>query len=78
MPSVEPLTSQDAVTITPSDATVVNCDAFYVGSAGNVSVITAKGTTAIFVGVPTGTIIPQKCQKILAATTASSILGLKY
>jgi hypothetical protein len=79
MPSVEPLTSQDAVTITPSDATIVNCDAIYVGVGGNVAVVTAKGTTVTFVGVPTGTILPQKCQKIMSTnTTATTMLGLKY
>lgn len=78
MPSFEPSTPRDAVTVTPSDSTVVNVDGFYVGTAGNASVITAKGTTVIFKNIPAGTTIPQACQKILAATTASDIIGYKY
>ena len=76
---VEAATANDAATVTKSDTTVVNCDAIYVGGAGDVAVVTAKGTTVTFTGVPAGTILPVKCSKIMSTnTTATSMVALFY
>lgn len=66
------------VSITPADADLADdLRGFYVGVTGNVAVQCPDGTTATFVGVPVGQIIPVLCRQIKAATTAGSIVGLK-
>jgi len=50
---------------------------FHVGSAGNVKVTTALGTTLIFEGCLAGLLYPYGCVKVFATgTTASSIIGV--
>lgn len=68
----------DAFVITPSDATVLNPipSYIYVGGAGDVTVTTEKGTLVTFKAPPVGTILPIRCTKVMAATTASQLLGL--
>jgi hypothetical protein len=69
--------------VTKSDTTVVACRALYVGGAGNVTVLMegdaasgGSGTAVEFVGVPAGTVLPISCNKVMAATTATSIVAL--
>jgi len=67
-----------AEAVTPSDATEVAYSGFYVGSVGNVAIVTPAGDTVTFVAVPTGVLIPACAVKVLSTgTTASSIVGLK-
>lgn len=63
--------------VTPSDSTVVGCQALYVGTTGDVY-ITAEGDTAsvTLVGVPAGTYIPIACLKVGASTTATNIVAI--
>lgn len=68
----------DGAAITPSDATVVAFDSIYVGGAGNVVVKTPLGTTLTFTAPPVGTIIPIRCNRVMAATTATLLVGLVY
>lgn len=76
---IEAIPGGDAVAITPSDATAVIFHAVYVGGAGNVAVRTSRGTTVTFVGVPAGTILPIKCDRVMATnTTATSLVGMIY
>lgn len=63
--------------VTKSDTTVVNFRALYVGGAGDVAVTGQDGNNVTFVGVPAGSIIPICCTRVLAATTATNIVGLK-
>jgi len=73
--------ARDAIAITKSDATSYGLDyldALYIGGAGDVAVVTAGGTTVTFVGAVAGSIIPVQCQQVLAATTATSIVGLRF
>ncbi len=73
--------ARDAVAITKSDVTSYASDfldALYVGGAGDVAVVTAGGSTTTFVGVVAGSIIPVQCQQVLDATTATSIVGLRF
>lgn len=71
--------ASDAVAITPSDTTELNLVGFYVGTTGNVSVITQGGdnsTPVIFNSVPAGTIIPLLIRRVRSTgTTASNIRG---
>lgn len=68
-------TQADAVT--PGDDTVVLFRALYVGGAGDVVVKMVGDSVAVtFTGVPAGTILPIAVQRVMAATTATSIVGL--
>lgn len=68
----------DALAITPSNTTVLDLNGFYVGTTGNVSVVTAGGTTVTFTAVPAGAVIPLRVQTIRStSTTASNIVGFK-
>ncbi len=75
---VEAASACDAFAITESDTTVVNFDALYVGTTGDVVVLTGKGSTTTFPTVPAGTILPIKGTKVMAASTASGFVGMKY
>ena len=67
-----------AVAVTPNDTTVVDCEAFYVGTAGNVAIMAKRGGAAVtFVGCLAGRVYPIACAKIMATgTTASDIVAL--
>ena len=72
-----PATRVDAVT--PDDNTdLTGVRGIYVGAGGNVAVrcIHSPSVTATFVGVPAGTILPVQVTRVMAASTATSILAL--
>ena len=76
---VEAISACDAFAITKSDTTVVNFDALYVGTTGDVAILTAKGSTTTFPTVPAGMIIPIKGTKVMSTnTTASGFVGMRY
>lgn len=76
---VEAAGAQDAFAVTASDATVIRAEALYVGTGGNVAVVTRKGTTVTFSSVPSGSILPVAVTKVNSTnTTASGIVGLIY
>jgi len=67
-----------AVAVTKSDTTyLIASRALYVGGTGDVAVLTLGGETVTFVGVPTGTILPIRVLRVLAATTATNIVSLR-
>jgi hypothetical protein len=70
--------ANDGAAVTPSDSTVVAFDAVYVGGTGNLVLKTPSGTTLTFNAVPAGTIIPQRCNRVMAATTATLLTGMSY
>ena len=66
-------------TVTPHDTTTLTSVSrgLWVGGAGNISVLMADGTTGILVGVPAGTLIPIRVQRVNStSTTATSIVSL--
>ena len=67
-----------AVLVTPSDSTVLNFEAFYVGSAGNVAYIPRGASAAVTVtGCLAGHVYRFAGTKIMSTnTTASTILAL--
>lgn len=75
---VMPVTGQDAFAITKSDSTVIRFDAIWVGGAGDVTVRTARGSTVAFPGAAAGTIIPITGDRVMAATTATNLVGIIY
>ena len=67
----------DAVAITKSDTENKAFSGIYVGGAGNISLVTEAGTTVVFTAPPVGTIIPIRTSKVLAATTATLLVGFR-
>lgn len=69
-----------AAAVTPSDTTIINCRALYIGGAGNVAVKTTAGATAVtFTAPPVGTILPINIdggQVMSTNTTATLIVAL--
>lgn len=66
-----------AVAVTPSDTTEVFASAIYVGSGGNLSVITEGGDTVTFSNVPAGTTLVVRVVRIRATnTTATNIVRM--
>lgn len=71
--------AEDAAAVTPHDTNELATwsRALYVGGAGNVTVITAKGNTVAFASVPAGTILPIRAKIVKSTgTTATSIVAL--
>lgn len=70
--------ANDGAAVTKSDSTVVAFDAVYVGGSGDLVVTTPLGTVLTFSAVPAGSIIPIRCNRVMAATTATLMIGLRY
>lgn len=70
---------EDLISVTPSDVTSFPLEVrmLYVGTGGNVSVTTGKGTTVVFNNVPDGgTVGPFFIRRVNSTgTTASGIVG---
>lgn len=50
----------------------------YVGTGGNISVVFVDGSTATFLGVPGGSVLPVCVRRIRSTgTTATNLLGLR-
>lgn len=63
--------------VTPSDATVVDCRALWIGTGGNVAVkASASASTVTFANVPDGTLLSIVAYHVMAATTATGIVAL--
>jgi hypothetical protein len=63
--------------VTPSDSTdLTNCRALWVGGAGNLVVRGLDNPTAVTIVIPTGgVLIPIFALRVMAATTATSIVA---
>lgn len=70
----------DAAAITTSDTVSITgapTRAVYVGGAGNVVALMASGSVVTFTGVPAGTVLPIRVDRINAtSTTATSLVAL--
>lgn len=66
--------------VTPSDSTVLNFKALYVGGTGTVVVRQAGSDVAAvtFAAVPAGTILPIAGNRVMAATGATNIVWLDW
>lgn len=73
-----PMYPGSAFAITPSDtASLGNFSVIYVGSSGNVRVLTAQGDDVTFVGLSAGTVIPVQVIRVFATnTTATFLVGI--
>jgi hypothetical protein len=66
--------------VTPSDTTLVNCRALWVGGTGALAVATQSGTAITLSAVPAGTLIPIALDqgRVMATnTTATLIVALQ-
>lgn len=66
-------------TVTKSDTTALDFDALYVGTTGDVVIKhhdSADATT--YPAVPSGAILPVHGVRVMAATTASGIVWMRY
>lgn len=68
----------NAAAVTPDDnndlSTVAR--ALYIGGTGDVHLVTVNGQTAVFVAVPTGSVLPVMTARVLTATTATNIVAM--
>ena len=65
-----------AITKSDDDELAQVTRAIYVGGAGNISLVTEKGNTIVLNGALAGTILNIRAVKVLAATTATNLVGL--
>lgn len=67
-----------AVAVTPSDSTVVNARALYIGGAGAVAIKTDSAATAVtLAAVPVGTVLKVQAWNVMSTnTTATNIVAL--
>lgn len=66
-----------AAAVTPSDTTIINCRAIYVGGAGNVAIKATPGAAAVtFTAPPVGSILPIIIDggQIMASNTTATLL----
>ena len=71
----------DAKAVTPANDTVLPsgvCRGIYVGGAGDVTVVTAGGTTVTFKAVPVGTTLAIRAQSINATNTTATLMLALY
>jgi hypothetical protein len=70
----------NAVAVTPDDDTDLTtaADALYIGTTGDLSVITIGGDTVTFANVPAGMVLPVSVLRVKATnTTASDIVAIR-
>lgn len=67
-----------AFSIAPSDATLFDqpTRAIYVGVGGSLAVEMLSGGSVFFEGLPAGSLLPVRVRRVLAASTASFLVGL--
>lgn len=68
-----------AFAISPNDSTDLSetTRALYIGTGGDISLVTASGATVSFTTVLSGSILPVRCRRVRATgTTATGIVGL--
>ena len=72
---------QPGAAVTPSDTTLVNCRALWIGGAGNLAIAATGVSTAVtLTGVAAGTIVPVALDsgRVMATnTTATLIVALQ-
>lgn len=66
--------ADDAAAVTPSDSVdLANVSrGLYVGTGGDLTVITKGGTTILFKAVPSGTLLPIRVSRVKATGTAAA------
>lgn len=70
------LPASDAFLVVPSDTVDFTRTArgIYVGGAGNVTLVTAEGTTVLFTAPPVGSVIPVMTRRVNSTATTATVL----
>ena len=76
-PGVQAAIPTYAEAITKSDTATNAFSYIYVGTTGNVVVTTEEGQVVTFTAVPAGQYIWVRTRRVMAATTASNMVGLR-
>ena len=76
-PGVQAAIPTYAEAITKSDTATNAFSYIYVGTTGNVVVTTEDGQTVTFTAVPAGQYIWVRTRRVMSATTASNMVGLR-
>lgn len=74
------LCSGDVLAVTKADSgsDFALCRSLYVGTGGNVQVLTEKGQTILFKNVPDGGVLHVRCTRVFATnSTAADILAMR-
>lgn len=66
--------------VTPSDSTILDFQAVYIGGAGDIAIAAEDtGSAVTFTGVLAGTILPVKGSRIMSTnTTATSLVWMNW
>lgn len=78
--NIESATAIDGIVVTPNDATELDpmAHGLYIGTAGDVAIITPQGTTVVYHNLPAGTTLPVDARIVMATgTTAANIIALR-
>jgi len=71
-----------SLAVTKSDTTPVNCEAIYIGGAGNIAIKHDASSTAVtYLAVPVGTILPIRIRNgmiMSTDTTATNIVAMSF
>lgn len=71
--------AEDSESVTPNDNTVLDFKALYVGTGGTVIIKHAEsGAIKTFTNVQDGSILPVAGVRVMAATTATGIMALRW
>jgi hypothetical protein len=76
-PGVQAAIPTYAEAITKSDTATNAFSYIYVGTTGNVVVTTEEGQVVTFTAVPAGQYVWVRTRRVMAATTASNLVGLR-
>lgn len=69
----------NSLAVTKSDSTEVDCEALYIGGAGDLVIKhTSTSATVTYSGLTAGTVLPVRLRKgrVMAATTATLIVAM--
>ncbi len=71
--------ARESGAVTVSDSTELSFDALYIGGSGNVAIKHIEGgAVSTFSNVGAGSILPVTGVRVMAATTATSILWMRW
>jgi hypothetical protein len=73
--SVSYMPARNLTAVTPSDSTLLNFRALYIGGTGNVAIMPIDGTTAVtLTAVPVGTVLYICGSKVMATNTTATLI----
>lgn len=72
--------ASDGAAVTPSDTELlpVASKRLWIGGAGNVSLVTVRGTALTYTAVPAGTYLQVRAQQVKATGTSASNIVAEY